>query len=89
MASQQAWDDFDSARRIVAVLNSQIAGSFKGYLNELNSLFTAIAADPARSAEVVSLADSHPVQNSAYLSEATGKFLALRAWLIANGYILE
>jgi hypothetical protein len=89
MASQQAWDDFESVKRIIAVLNSQIAGSFKGYLDELNSLFTAISADPARSAEVIALADSHPVLNSAYLSEGAGKFLALRAWLIANGYILE
>lgn len=89
MISQQAWDDFESVKRIIAVLNSQIAGSFKGYLEELNSLFTAIATDPARLAEVTSLADSHPVLNSVYLSEAAGKFLALRAWLIANGYILE
>lgn len=88
MASQQAWDDFDSTRRLTAVLASEMAGPLKGNLNDLNTLFTAIAADQARTAAVVALADSHPTETAAYLSEEVGKFLALRAWLIASGYIL-
>lgn len=87
MASQQAWDDFESAKSLVATLNAEIVGGLKGYLGALNSLFTAIAADPARSTEVIGLADTHPVINSAYLSEQIGKLLVLRAWLIDNDYI--
>ena len=89
MASQQAWDDFESVKRLVAVLGSEIAGILRVSLNDLNTLFTAIAADPARAAAVSSLADSHPVETAAHLAEEVGKLLALRAWMIANGYISE
>jgi hypothetical protein len=88
MASQQAWDDFDSVRRLVDVVNAQKNGPLRGSLHELNTLFTAIAADPARAAEVSALADSHPTETAAHLAEEAGKLLAMRAWLIANGYIL-
>lgn len=93
MASQQTWDDFEGIRNQVAVINCELAGSLRGYLEELYNLYSAIIVDPARLAEVVALADAHPVFNSAYLAEQAaeqaGKLIALRSWLIANGYILE
>ena len=89
MASQQAWDDFDSVRRLTAVLSSEIGGPLKANLNDLNTLFATIAADPTRTVEVSALADSHPTETAVHLAEEAGKFLALRAWLIANGYISE
>jgi hypothetical protein len=89
MASQQAWNDFEGIKSRIAVINSELAGSLRGCLEELYDLYSAITADPARLAEAVALADTNPVYNSTYLSEQAGKLIALRSWLIANGYILE
>jgi hypothetical protein len=89
MASQQAWDDFEGVKSRVAVINSELAGSIRVHLEELNDLYLAITADPARLAEVTIIANAHPVFNLVYLGQQSGKLITLRSWLIVNGYILE
>lgn len=87
MASQQAWNDFEKLVSLVGVANSTLDGVLAANLNELNSLFIAITAVPSRVAEVAALADTHPVNTAASLTNAVGTLLSLRNWLVANGYM--
>ena len=89
MASQQAWDDFESFRGLVAGVDSQIVGTMRNYLENIYEKYNDVMSDQERSAEVVALADTHPVQNSTYLIAEVGKLLSLREWLIANGFFAE
>jgi hypothetical protein len=86
MATQQAWDDFESLKASLLSLSVDVGGMVRGKLASLKATVDALSVDPARLAAAVALADEHPVYNAAKLTELAGKFLTLHEYLLANTF---
>lgn len=86
MASQQAWDDFCALKAQVGYIDGELSNTVKDSINKLEALIAVIVADGPRAAEVVALADTHPVWTSTYILDLYNKMLAVRTAIIAQGF---
>lgn len=86
MASQQAWDDFNALKSSAGYLEGELSGVVKDSINKMETLIGVVVVDAPRAAEVVALADTHPVWTSAHILDVYNRLLAVRAALIAQGF---
>jgi hypothetical protein len=88
MATEQAWDDFDALRNSLDFLSAEFGSTLRPAFDKLSDDYTEITADPDRTAAAVVVADIHYYWTAAKLLEMITKYLALRDYLVANGFII-
>jgi hypothetical protein len=87
MASEQAWSDFERIRaRLQYLGEAEASNSLKDGINTLESIVNEIIVDPVRTAELSALADTHCHCTSAHMMATYQKLIALRDYLVANGF---
>lgn len=86
MATEQAWNDFNTLKGQLEYFEGQISTCLANELAKLEDEVAAILADPARTSACVALADQHPKWTAAAMLAYNEKLMALKAYLNAQGF---
>jgi hypothetical protein len=86
MASQQAWDDFNTLRSQMDYCEGLISTCVKNELAKVQAEAEAIMADPVRVAAVTALADQHHKWTAAAIIAYYNRLMTLQSYLVAQGF---
>ena len=88
MATQQAWEDFEKLSGPLEYLSGMVGEGLKAVFAKLDSDYQEIIADQNRVIAAAAVADTHYKWTSAEILSSIARFLALRDYLIAQGFII-
>ena len=87
MANEQAWKDFRALTAPLDFLDALLNTAVKTTLLNLDADYQEITGDEARVVAAVAIADTHYKWTSAEALAAITKYLSLRDYLVAQGFI--
>ncbi len=87
MANEQAWEDFKVLTEALEYLEGMIGEGLNAVFTKLEGDYNEILADEPRLLAAAQIADAHYKWTSAAIVEAATKYLSLRDYLIAQGFI--